>query len=121
MYHNIPAPVTLTGDTMTLAPAPTPWIQRHTLVTVGMLTVPGMDTPVISFILQLYLAVIQKMVAFSLAFVNKAVIEIIQNVLGINLYDENGNKMSNDKTDEKQSSWVSCKLNPSLNVPYDCK
>ena len=72
-----------------------------------MLTVPGMDTPVISFILQLYLAVIQKMVAYSLAFVNNAVIEILQNVFGISLYDENGNKMSHDKSDDKQSSWVS--------------
>ena len=72
-----------------------------------MLTVPGMDTPVISFILQLYLAVIQKMVAFSLAFVNNAVIEILQNVFGISLYDENGNKMSDVKSDDKQSSWVS--------------
>ena len=74
-----------------------------------MLTGTGMDTPVISFILQLYLAVIQKMVAFSLAFVNNAVIEIIQNILGINLYDENGNKMTHDKAvaEERQSSWVS--------------
>ena len=74
-----------------------------------MLTGTGMDTPVISFILQLYLAVIQKMVAFSLAFVNNAVIEIIQNILGINLYDENGNKMTNEKAvaEERQYSWVS--------------
>ena len=74
-----------------------------------MLTGTGMDTPVISFILQLYLAVIQKMVAFSLAFVNNAVIEIIQNILGINLYDENCNKMTNYKAvaEERRSSWVS--------------
>ena len=64
-----------------------------------------METGVMSFILQLYLTIIQKLVAHSLELVNSALTDLIKNILGTAQNQEGA--MSVSKLEEnKSNNWV---------------